>query len=55
MDSILWLKRWGQYLASVAPHREDRFDAVLEILDVSLEGGFTLVDLGCGPGRNPTR
>lgn len=45
-----WLERWEVQQAAGAPHREERFDAMLDVLDAYLPRRFVALDVGCGPG-----
>jgi SAM-dependent methyltransferase len=49
-DWQAWLDRWDAQQESFNPHRERRFEAMFEVLEVSLPKRFTALDLGAGPG-----
>jgi trans-aconitate methyltransferase len=49
-DSTSWLARWDAQQAGYLPDREERFTAMLDVLDVLLPPAFVAVDLCCGPG-----
>lgn len=50
MDWYAWFQRWEQYMRSAVPYREERTTAVLDILALTMDESFLLLDLGCGPG-----
>jgi SAM-dependent methyltransferase len=45
-----WLRRWDAQQAGYLPFREERFAAMLDVLEVVLPPAFVAVDLACGPG-----
>ncbi|HEY3081976.1 MAG TPA: class I SAM-dependent methyltransferase [Chloroflexota bacterium] len=45
-----WLRRWDAQQAGYLPHREERFAAMLDVLEALLPAAFVAVDLACGPG-----
>jgi SAM-dependent methyltransferase len=45
-----WLQRWEAQQTNHLPVREERFNAMLDVLAVRFEGPFTAVDLASGPG-----
>lgn len=49
-DSTTWLRRWDAQQAGYLPDREERFTAMLDVLEVALPPNFVAVDLCCGPG-----
>jgi trans-aconitate methyltransferase len=49
-DSTAWLVRWDTQQAGYLPDREERFSAMLDVLEVVLPPDFFAVDLCCGPG-----
>ena len=48
--AIKLLEGWEEQQTGFLPHREDRFDSMLECLGGTLGGAFTVLDVGCGPG-----
>jgi SAM-dependent methyltransferase len=50
VDWINWLERWDIQQRGYLPDREGRFNAMLDVLDVLLDGEFVALDLACGPG-----
>jgi trans-aconitate methyltransferase len=50
-----WLERWDEQQTGYLPHREDRFTAMLDVLDELLPPDFVAVDLACGPGSLTSR
>ncbi|MFR9722052.1 class I SAM-dependent methyltransferase [Streptomyces sp. MS19] len=44
------LARWDDQQAAYVAHREPRFQAMFDVLDLHLSPGFTALDLACGPG-----
>ena len=49
-DSTTWIARWDAQQAGYLPDREERFTAMLDVLEVVLPPNFVAVDLCCGPG-----
>lgn len=45
-----WLERWDSQQSGHVPDREQRFQAMLDVLEVTLPAEFIAVDLACGPG-----
>jgi trans-aconitate methyltransferase len=45
-----WLRRWDVQQGGYLPAREERFTAMLDVLDVLLPADFVAVDLCSGPG-----
>lgn len=45
-----WLRRWDDQQTGYLPHREARFDAMLDALALLMPDDFVAVDLACGPG-----
>ncbi len=45
-----WLARWDAQQTGYLPHREARFDAMLDVLGELLPAEFVAVDLASGPG-----
>jgi SAM-dependent methyltransferase len=45
-----WLRRWDAQQTRYIPHREERFAAMLDVLDALLPEEFVALDLACGPG-----
>lgn len=45
-----WLLRWDSHQAGYVPKREERFDAMLDVLASLLPEAFLALDLACGPG-----
>jgi SAM-dependent methyltransferase len=50
MDWADWLERWDRQQARYLVDREERFAAMLDVLDVCLGREFVALDLACGPG-----
>jgi len=50
VDWHAWLRRWDAQQTGYIPDREDRFTAMLDVLDVLLPARFVALDLACGPG-----
>jgi SAM-dependent methyltransferase len=50
VDWASWLRRWDAQQALYLPAWENRFQTMLDVLDVVLPDGFTAIDLACGPG-----
>jgi SAM-dependent methyltransferase len=49
-DWMAWLRRWDRQQTGYLPNREDRFNAMLDVLAAQLPEDFVAVDLACGPG-----
>jgi trans-aconitate methyltransferase len=45
-----WLQRWDTQQMGYLPHREARFSAMFDVLEVLLPPDFVAIDLACGPG-----
>lgn len=45
-----WLQRWDAQQTGYLPHREARFKAMLDVLEVLMPAEFVALDLACGPG-----
>jgi trans-aconitate methyltransferase len=45
-----WMQRWDQQQSAYLPGREQRFTAMLDVLEALLPEHFVAVDLACGPG-----
>jgi ubiquinone/menaquinone biosynthesis C-methylase UbiE len=45
-----WLERWDRQQSGHVPDREQRFQAMLDVLEVMLPADFTAIDLASGPG-----
>ena len=45
-----WLDRWDAQQTGYLPYREDRFGAMLEVVEALLPEDFVAVDLASGPG-----
>lgn len=45
-----WLRRWDAQQTGYIPHREERFAAMLDVLEELLPEEFVALDLACGPG-----
>lgn len=45
-----WYRRWERQQDGAVPGRERRFEAMLDVLALTMPDEFTLVDLMCGPG-----
>jgi trans-aconitate methyltransferase len=45
-----WLQRWDAQQAGYVPQREERFQAMLDVLEALLPEKFVVLDLACGPG-----
>jgi SAM-dependent methyltransferase len=45
-----WLRRWDDQQAGYVPEREERFTAMLDVLDELLPASFVALDIACGPG-----
>jgi trans-aconitate methyltransferase len=50
VDWKRWLERWDAQQAGYVPQREERFRAMLDVLDAVLPDEFVALDLACGPG-----
>lgn len=50
VDYSQWLSRWETQQSSYIPLREERFTAMLDILERTVGPKFTVIDLMCGPG-----
>ncbi|MBE9178139.1 class I SAM-dependent methyltransferase [Oculatella sp. LEGE 06141] len=45
-----WLERWDNQQTGYIPHREERFQAMFDVLEILLPENFVALDLACGPG-----
>ena len=45
-----WLNRWDIQQMGYLPHREARFNAMLDVLEALMPEEFIAIDLACGPG-----
>ena len=45
-----WMQRWDNQQSGYLPHREQRFTAMLDVLEALLPESFIALDLACGPG-----
>ena len=45
-----WLRRWDAQQTGYIPDREERFSAMLDVLEALLPAAFVVLDLACGPG-----
>lgn len=45
-----WLRRWDAQQTAYLPDREERFNAMLDVLGALLPEEFVALDLACGPG-----
>jgi len=45
-----WLCRWDAQQTGYIPDREERFTAMLDVLELLLPARFVALDLACGPG-----
>lgn len=51
-----WLERWDRQQEGYLPDREERFTAIIDAVEASIESSDPLiVDLGCGPGSLSVR
>ncbi len=50
IDWHSWLRRWDAQQTGYLPHREVRFKAMLDVLEVLMPAEFVALDLACGPG-----
>jgi SAM-dependent methyltransferase len=50
VDWHAWLRRWDRQQTRYIPHREERFEVMLDVVDASLPRRFRALDVGCGPG-----
>ena len=44
------LSRWEEQQSAYVAHRENRFQAMLDVLDLNCPPDLTVLDLACGPG-----
>jgi len=54
-DWDFWLRRWDEQQESFNPERENRFRAMLDLLEAELGRRFHAIDLGSGPGSLSVR
>jgi len=45
-----WIQRWDRQQSGFLPDREQRFTAMLDVLEALLPEQFVALDLACGPG-----
>jgi SAM-dependent methyltransferase len=45
-----WMQRWDKQQSGYLPDREQRFTAMLDVLEALLPERFVALDLACGPG-----
>ena len=45
-----WIQRWDRQQSGYLPDREQRFTAMLDVLEALLPEQFVALDLACGPG-----
>src|SRR6266567_5145903 len=45
-----WMQRWDNQQSGYLPDREQRFSAMLDVLEALLSEQFVALDLACGPG-----
>jgi SAM-dependent methyltransferase len=45
-----WMQRWDGQQSKYLPEREQRFNAMLDVLEELLPERFVAIDLACGPG-----
>jgi trans-aconitate methyltransferase len=45
-----WMQRWDRQQSGYLPDREQRFTAMLDVLEALLPERFVALDLACGPG-----
>ncbi len=45
-----WLKRWDVQQGGYLPEREERFNVMLDVLELLMPPDFVALDLACGPG-----
>src|SRR6516225_10725362 len=45
-----WMQRWDNQQSGYMPDREQRFTAMLDVLETLLPEHFVALDLACGPG-----
>lgn len=45
-----WMQRWDRQQSVYLPNREERFTAMLDVLEALLPERFVALDLACGPG-----
>jgi SAM-dependent methyltransferase len=50
IDWAGWLRRWDEQQTGYLPAREERYTAMLDVVDALLPDTFQAVDLACGPG-----
>ncbi len=51
-----WLTRWDEQQRGYLPHREERFEVMLDLLEATTKTREPLVvDIGCGPGSLASR
>jgi len=55
LDAQGWLRRWDDQQAGYHPGREQRFDAMLELVEAVCGPAPRVVDLACGPGAIASR
>lgn len=45
-----WLQRWNAQQTGYLPYREERFQSMLDVLEILMPAEFVALDLACGPG-----
>ncbi len=45
-----WLQRWDAQQSLYLPDREERFQVMLDVLEVATPGPLLVLDIACGPG-----
>ncbi|MFB2971378.1 trans-aconitate 2-methyltransferase [Aerosakkonema sp. BLCC-F183] len=50
IDWQSWLQRWDAQQTGYIPHREARFQAMLDAIELQMPAEFVALDLACGPG-----
>ncbi|MCA1004747.1 class I SAM-dependent methyltransferase [Rhodococcus hoagii] len=55
MNHTELVERWDRQQAAYIAHREGRFAAILDALELAVGTAFTVVDLACGPGSLAAR
>src|SRR3954447_15614445 len=50
IDWAGWLKRWDTQQTGYLPFREERFTAMLDVLELQCPPDMVVLDLACGPG-----
>lgn len=55
MNHTELVERWDRQQAAYISHREGRFEAILDALELAVGTAFAVVDLACGPGSLGSR